>query len=146
MMDPSDSRSKPAINGWNPVFSQRREAIYSREANLAIYDEFGASSSLTTQETITRFLNYRCDGNAERYLYRNLQISNFLKGLDVECLLQGSFSDVTSPLVLMDDRNNASSSSDNLGGNYRLSKGPLNAHQFYRELRKNVCLSTFSNF
>lgn len=142
-MDPVDSYFKHSKIGWNPIFAQRREAIYPTEANIAVLDNFGASNSLITRKIIDRFLNYKCDGDTDRYLYRNLQISNFLKDLDAECLRQGSSPDVFPPLALIDDRNNISSSASTPAGNYRQTRGPLNAHQLYIELCKSVWLSIF---
>ena len=124
---------------WDSIFSQRRDQVYDKEDKAAVQEGLDASISLTSQEIISRFLYYKCGGDEGRYLYRSVQISDFLKDVDFECLRHASTSDVLCPLVLIDDRNNWRVPEGNVAGNFRSSRKPMNAHQFYHELCKAVC-------
>lgn len=133
------SRFEHSAFVWNSIFDDRRVRFYSLEDKVAVEGETtDTSRPVTSQIVIERFLDYRCKGDRERYLYRDVQIQTFLRGLKLEHLHQGLTSDVNNPTALIDDRRNparpsAAGSSEN---------GPiiltLSAQNLYHLLRNSV--------
>jgi hypothetical protein len=129
---------------WRPAFSQRQTRLYIREDQK--YDEGALDPNATTEEIVDNFVYNRCQDDVDRYMYRKDKVGNFLIEADIEALRADVVTEsVTTPKVLMDDRNNDSVTRRLVNGNCRESHGPLNAHQFYRELLREVsvlnCLS-----
>jgi hypothetical protein len=142
---------------WNSVFASERSQIYVREDQLGVV--IGSETrglrkavivanfldKLSKADIVERFLNYTCGGDAERYLYRNLQISKFLSGADMNHLRAGPSPTTHSvPLVLMEDRNR---DGPTRYGTRRPLKGPLAVQEFYEELCTEVIcpLSIFAS-
>lgn len=130
---------------WDSVFHDRgagRVRFYTLENRIAVEEEgiFDTSTTLTSQIIIERFLDYGCDGDRERYLYRNVQIEGFLKGLNLDDLRCGAVPSVNAPLVLLDDRR-VLSGPPGAEPNHESSRRTLSAHELYKNLRDSVCFA-----
>jgi hypothetical protein len=135
------SRFEHSAFVWDSDFDDRRVRFYSLDDKIAVEEEiFDPSQPLTRQIIVERFLIYRCKGDRERYLYRDLQIKTFLEGLNLDHLRRGSHSQVNTPVVLVDDRRNLDSLSMTESGNNGSFRQALSAHNLYHFLRKSVCL------
>jgi hypothetical protein len=144
LMDPLAYKSRVEHSAfvWDSKFNNRhdgRARFSTREDNIAVEEAkvFDISTPLTSQVVVERFLDYDCDGDRERYLYRNVQVESFLKGLNLDHLHRGTASDVRVPVVLFDDRHNFAPSAT--ASTYQeSSRRTLCAHEFYRSLRNSV--------
>ena len=134
---------------WKPAFNQRQTDSYASENNpfvvRPVEDRSGATiardspSNISTEDVVDRFVNHQCEDDIDRYHYRNSQVSEFLKLGDINMLRSSNPNPkVSRSMALLDDRNNASVSRENMAGKFRLIRGPLNAHQLYIELQKHV--------
>jgi hypothetical protein len=133
---------------WDSKFDDRRKRwvrFYTLEDKVAVEEEhvFDASTPLTSQIVVERFLDYGCDGDRERYLYRNLQVESFLRGLNLDHLSRGAISDVKTPLVLLDDRRKLGGQSAAVPENHESFRRTLSAYEFYKTLRDSVSHGTF---
>lgn len=117
--------------------------FYALENRIAVEEEgiFDTSIPLTRQIIVERFLDYSCDGDRERYLYRNLQIESFLKALNLFVLCRGAMSDVNTPLVLLDDRRVLGGQPAAMPDHHESSRRTLSAHDLYKNLRDSVCFA-----
>jgi hypothetical protein len=88
---------------WPPDFAKPQVGAYKQEDRIAVHEEDGFENSapLSNQEVLQRFIFYKCDGDKDRYLYRNDQIKNFLQELSLEDLRRGSATDVKTSLALL---------------------------------------------
>jgi len=134
-----NARFEHAAFVWDPIFYDRqsgRVRFHALENKIAVEEPFfDTSTPLTSQVVVERFLDFNCDGDRERYLYRNLQIESFLKGLNLDDLCHGAISDVHTPLVLLDDRRAI------MLGNHESSRRTLSARELYKNLRDSVCFA-----
>lgn len=122
---------------WRPAFTQRQTRLYNREDEK--FDDQALDPATTTDEIVDTFVNNRCQEDVDRYYYRSDSVGGFLKRANIDALRGVDLtSPVATPKVLMDDRNGESVTRTQVNGNCRLSQGPLNAHQFYRELLQEV--------
>ena len=121
---------------WKPEFGQRRTEVY-RSENIR-YVEQQPASNITADEIIDRFVNVQCQQDIERYMYRKRLLTEFLEAADIETLRGAQETRNLVSMVLMDDRNDASGSRDNIMGRFRQHQDPLNARQFYNELSQPV--------
>lgn len=96
-----------------------------------------AQMRLPTWVFIDKFINNGCSDDIGRYLHRNTQLRRFLEDAEIQTLSTPA-APVSKPMALLDDRNNDSVTRERLTGSCRPSTGPLNAHQFYLELSKEV--------
>jgi hypothetical protein len=131
---------------WDLVFDDRRAGrvrFYALENRVAVEEEgvFNTSTPLTTQIVVERFLDYSCDGDRERYLYRDLQVGSFLKGLNLDHLCRGVISDVNTPLVMLDDRHILDGLPSDTADNNESSRRTLSAYELYKALREHVCFA-----
>ena len=133
---------------WRPEFSERRTGVYPSENRIYVEQErrreLGAASTrdsidtLSKDDIIDRFVENQCQDDPDRYLYRNLQVAEFLEQADMDSLRRGNAREVSNRKILLDDRNNSTVTRDALVGACRQSHGALNAHQLYNELRQPV--------
>lgn len=123
---------------WNSVFvSGQTQRVY--EADDGKHDHLPQDSNLPTADLIDDFVQNRCQHDIHRYLYRQLQLTEFLNQADVH-QLEHQLLTVRAPKakILMDDRNKDNLTEENIVGNCRPSLGPLTACQLYQELKKDV--------
>jgi hypothetical protein len=116
--------------------------FYALENRIVVEEgKFDTSTPITRKIIVERFLDYGCDGDRERYLYRNLQIESFLNGLNLDGLRRGA-PDINKPLVLLDDRYVLAGLPAAMPDNYESSRQTLSAHELYIILRNSVCYTT----
>lgn len=145
-MDPLayKSRFEHSAFVWDSKFKDRqdgRERFFALEDKITVEEAefFDTSTPLTSQIVVERFLDYGCDGDRERYLYRNVQVGKFLNGLNLDHLCRGTTSDVSTPLVLFDDGHNFGEPFATASSHRESSRRTLCAHEFYKVLRNSVC-------
>ncbi len=120
---------------WKPVFSHRQIKLYKRENDRLVPP---SNIPVTTKEIVKAFLNYQCTDDVQRYSSRNLQISKFLEGTDMETL-RNNYDATLKPTAILDDRNNENVSRINLSGNIRTIPSPLQSHELFNALSLMVC-------
>jgi len=129
---------------WRSAFSQRQTNLYKTEEQRYVSPYVEDGQELSTGDLIDGFVHIQCQHDIDRYMYRKLQLSEFLEAADLQTLRRESIPRTSRPKVLMDDRNNRTVTRDNLVGEYRRLDRPLTAQQFYSELLKAVCLAKLS--
>jgi hypothetical protein len=129
---------------WRSAFSQRQTNLYRSEEQRYVSSFVEDGHELSTGDLIDGFVHIQCQHDIDRYMYRKLQLSEFLEAADLQTLRREPIARTSRPKVLVDDRNNRIVTRDNLVGKYRRSDGALTAQQFYSELLKAVSLPILS--
>ncbi|KAL2060547.1 hypothetical protein VTL71DRAFT_9188 [Oculimacula yallundae] len=131
---------------WKTEFNNRQHGTYESEDLKMTHDpetilENGRKAYIfhtpnpSTEHVIHRFIDHQCGHDIHRYLYRKLQLAEFLTSADLTALKTQSGPSQLKFKVLIDDRNNETGVGN--PGNRRTFLGPLTASQLYHQLSLN---------